>query len=210
MMMRGLMMAAGLVLASGVAFAADAKGPELDYGKAEKGVYTVDGSHAMVVWKLWHMGTSHYSGRFDKVTGTLKFDPSKPTESTLSVNIDPSSVDTTSAKLTEELISSQFFDAKKYPSITFKSTKVELGKKTTDGKQAGKVHGDLTLHGVTKPVVLDVVFNGSQAHPMLGKQMLGFSGTTTIRRSEFGVNYGIPMVGDEVAIELEVEFHKAD
>jgi polyisoprenoid-binding protein YceI len=209
MMMRGLMMA-GMVLASGAVCAVDAKGPELDYAKAEKGVYTVDGSHALVTWKVWHMGTSHYSGRFDKVTGTLKFDPAKPEESTLSVNIDPASADTTSAKLTEELVSAQFFDAAKYPAITFKSTKVVLGKKLADGKQAGKVTGDVSFHGVTKPVVLDVVFNGSQAHPMMGKQMLGFSATTTLRRSEFGVNYGIPMVGDEVRLELEVEFHKQD
>lgn len=204
------MMIGGLVLLASASFAADAKGPEIDYIKAEKGVYVVDGTHAMVGWKVWHMGTSHYTGRFDKVSGTLKLDPAKPTESTISVTIDPNSVDTTSAKLTEEIISAQFFDAAKYPQITFKSTKVELGAKGKDGKQAGKVTGDLSLHGVTKPVVLDVVFNGSQAHPMMGKQMVGFSGTTTIKRSDFGVSYGVPMVGDDVAIELEVEFHKAD
>lgn len=206
-MFAGLLMAGALV--SGVALAAPAAGPVLDYTKAEKGTYVLDSSHALVHWKVWHMGTSHYTGRFDKVTGTMSFDPADTAKSGVNISIDTASANTTSAKLTAELVDAQFFDAAKYPAITFKSTKVELGAKGADGKQVGKVSGDLTFHGVTKPVVLDVVFNGSQAHPMNKKQMMGFSGKTTIKRSDYGVTYGVPLVGDEVGVEIEVEFQKA-
>ncbi|MBI1309448.1 MAG: polyisoprenoid-binding protein [Proteobacteria bacterium] len=205
----GLVMA-GLVVSSSVwAAGMPFTPPELDYTKAEKGTYVVEPNHAMVVWKIWHMGFSHYTGRFDKVSGTLSFDPAHPEASKVSVAIDAASADTTSAKLNEELASGQFFDAAKYPTISFASTKVELGPKTADGKASGKVYGNLTLHGVTKPVVLDVVFNGSGANPMSKADMLGFSASTTIKRSDYGVDYGVPLVGDEVQLNFEIEMTRA-
>src|SRR5688572_9271881 len=99
--------------------------------------------------------------------------------------------------MTEHASNADFFDVAKYPTITFKSTKVEKTSDTT-----GKVHGDLTMHGVTKPIVLDAKFNAGGPHPMMKKHALGFSSTTTIKRSEFGMGYGVPMVADDVNVRI--------
>lgn len=211
-MFKHLMLAA-FVAVSGAAFAADKPavptGPELDYTKAAAGTYTVDGSHAFVHWKVWHMGFSHYTGRFDKISGSLLLKPEDLAASNVSIAIDPASADSGNAKLESELKSEMFFDVAKYPQIAFKSTKVEVTGKDAAGKSTGKVYGNLTFHGVTKPVVLDATFNGSGPHLMTKTPTLGFSAKTTIKRSDFGVNALVPVVSDEVELEIEVEFSKA-
>lgn len=206
------MIMAAFVAVSGAAFAADAAapaGPELDYTKAGAGTYTVDGSHASVTWKVWHMGFSHYTGRFNKISGSLLLKPTDLAKSNVSISIDPASVDSGNAKLEGELKSDMFFDTAKFPQIAFKSTKVDVTGKDAAGKSVGKVYGDLTFHGVTKPVVLDATFNGTAPHAMTKIPTLGFSAVTTIKRSDFGVNTYVPMVSDEVELEIQVEFSKA-
>ena len=161
----------------------------------------IDNSHTNVLFGLSHMGFSQYYGRFNVITGTLEFDAKAPEKSKLDVKIDIASIDTNSAELEKKLVGADWFDAAKFPSATFVSTKVE---KTSATK--GKVTGDLTIHGVTKPVVLDVTFNGAGQNPIAAVPQLGFSATTQIKRSDFGVAQYVPMVGDEVTLTIESEF----
>lgn len=211
-LMGGLLLAAGI---SGVQAAevgsklAGLERPNLDYKTADAGTYVLDSSHASVVWKVWHMGFSHFAGRFDKITGTATVKPDDLNKSGVVITVDSSSADTGVAKLDDELDGAEFFDATKFPAITFTSTKVELTGKTADGKQQGKVYGMLSLRGVTKPVVLDAVFNGHGPNPMNQQERMGFNATLTIKRSDFGMDHLVPLVSDDVELEIAAEFSKA-
>lgn len=162
--------------------------------------YTIDPQHANVVWKANHLGFSNPSGKFAEVSGHFMLDEAKPANSTVVVTIKPGSVVTGIPKFDEHLKSADFFESAKFPEARFESTKVEV-----TGEKTAKVHGNLTLKGITKPVVLDVTLNKIGEHPMNQKKTAGFSATTTLKRSDFGIDYGIPAVSDEVQIELEVE-----
>lgn len=172
-----------------------------DTAKLPGGVYKIDPTHTSVTWKVLHMGVSDYTARFNTVSGELNFDAKDPTKSTVKIMIPASSVDTGNPDFNKEIAGPKFLGGDKTPNITFASTKVE---KT--GADTGKVTGNLTMNGVTKPVVLDVKFYGGIIHPMGKGHDLGFSATTTIKRSDFGVMEYIPMVGDEVKIAVETEF----
>ena len=178
--------------------------PSTDLTNIPKGDYKLDPDHANVVFQISHLGYSTFIGRFDKITGDLNFNSAKPEKSKLKVTVDAGSIDTKVAALDEHLKKADFFDTAKYPEITFKSTKVE---KLSDS--TGRVTGDLTLHGVTKPVTLDVTFHGGGANPMMKKVILGFGAVTKIKRSDFGISQYVPMVGDEVTLIIEAEFDQA-
>jgi polyisoprenoid-binding protein YceI len=174
------------------------------------GAYTLDKSHSTVVFKVSHLGFSNYTAAFAEFDAKLNFDPAKPELTTLEATIDPRSLTLPAppAGFRDELVGPQWLNAAQYPAITFKSTKVDV-----TGANTAKVTGDFTLHGVTKPVVLDVTFNGGYAgHPMDPQARAGFSATGTFKRSDFGIAYGVPApgttmgVGDEVAVEIETEF----
>lgn len=176
--------------------------PSTDLSKATSGNYKLDKDHANILFNLSHLSFSHYFGRFNNMDGTLTFDANAPQNSKVNISVDVSSIDTNNATLEGELKSSQWFDTPKFPNATFSSTRIEKLSETT-----GKVYGDLTLHGVTKPIVLDVTFNGAGTNPVkTDLVMLGFSGQTTIKRSDFGISQYIPMVGDEVTLTIEAEF----
>ena len=147
------------------------------------------------------MGLSYYTMRFDGIDASYSYDPASPAASRISVSIDPASIDTDNKPFNAE-IADQFLEAGKYPTITFVSTAVHPG---AGGK--GEVVGDLTFHGVTRPVTLDVVFNGT-GQGMMHEQRMGFSGVTTIKRSDFGVTKYVPLVGDDVTVLIETEFTK--
>jgi polyisoprenoid-binding protein YceI len=170
-----------------------------DPSAAPAGTYHLDKKHASVTLKLSHMGLSYYTMRFDGIDAAYTYDPANPAASKIRVTIDPKSIDTDNAPFNAE-IADQFLEAGKYPTITFVSTAVHPG---AGGK--GEVVGDLTFHGVTRPVVLDVVFNGTGLG-MMHEQRMGFSGVTTIKRSDFGVTKYVPLVGDEVTVLIETEF----
>jgi polyisoprenoid-binding protein YceI len=172
-----------------------------DPAAAPAGTYHLDKSHASVTLKLSHMGLSYYTMRFDGIDASYTYDPANPAASKINVAIDPASIDTDSAPFNAE-IADQFLEAGKYPTITFVSTAVHPG---AGGK--GEVVGNLTFHGVTKPVTLDVVFNGT-GQGMMHEQRMGFSGVTTIKRSDFGVTKYVPLVGDDVTVLIETEFTK--
>jgi polyisoprenoid-binding protein YceI len=162
----------------------------------------------MVVWKLDHLGFSNYTGIFGDVTGTLVLDPANPAAAKVDVTIPIAKVTTASAGLTGHLLrpgkdgAKPDFFGPTPADARFISTRVVLD---DDGDEA-KVTGDLTLNGVTRPVTLDVDFHGAGA--MGGKQTVGFEAEATIRRSDFGLGFGVPMVGDEVELEIHAAFEK--
>jgi polyisoprenoid-binding protein YceI len=201
--MRALMFALALAVAAPaplvLAQAAPA-GPSKNLADAPAATYTVDGNHASVVWKVSHLGLSAYTARFDKISGSLAFDPKAVTNSKVDISIDPVSVSTGLPNF-DKKIRDDYFQSAKFPAITFKSTKVEQ-----TGPTAGKVTGDLTFLGVTKPVTLDVTWNGGLFNKFAGGYALGFSAKGGLKRSEFGLSNLIPSIGDQVDLAIEIEF----
>ncbi|GJD80054.1 YceI family protein [Methylobacterium gregans] len=179
--------------------------PTRDPAQIQGGTYTVDASHTQVGWRVSHMGFSNYAGGFSDVSGSLVLDPKNPAGSKLSIKIPVASVATTSAKLTDELKGDQWLDAGKYPEMTFVSTKV-----TPAGKDKAKVTGDLTLHGVTKPVTLDVTLIGAGTNPLNKKVTVGFEATGTLKRSDFGVKTYVPLIGDQLHLTIAGAFERQD
>ncbi len=179
--------------------------PTRDPAQIPAGTYAVDPGHTQVGWRVSHMGFSNYAGGFSNVSGTLELQPKNPAAAKLSVKIPVASVTTTSAKLTDELKGDQWLDAAKFPDMTFVSTKVAPA-----GKDHAKVTGDLTLHGVTKPVTLDVTLVGAGVNPLSKKYTVGFEATGTLKRSEFGVKTYVPLIGDELHLTIAGAFEKQD
>lgn len=163
--------------------------------------YQFDPTHTNIVWRASHFGFSSPSGRFGIKEGKITLDEKAPDKSTVEVTIDVASLVTGIDKFDDHLKGDEFLDTAKFPEATFKSTKVELA----EGGKTAKVTGDLTLHGVTKPVILDVTLNKQGDHPMNQKKTVGFSASTTIKRSEFGIEKYTPGVSDEVTISIEAE-----
>lgn len=165
------------------------------------GRYVLDKAHGSLIARISHMGFSHYTVRFDRMDAEFGYDPRTPAASRLEVKVEAASIDTGSADFSKELAGSGWFDAAKYPTIAFASKSVDLG----DG-QHGKINGDLTLHGVTRPVSLDVTFNGVGSGLIPGSLRTGFSATAVIKRSDFGMTRYATWVGDEVNLQIEAEF----
>ena len=181
----------------------------VDVTRVIAGTYNTDPGHTLIGWRVSHFGFNDYFGIFGDATGTLVLDPAKPNASTVDITIPIGKVTTASAGLTGHLLragkeggKADFFgpapaDAK------FVSTSV-VAKGTT-----AKITGNLTLNGVTKPVVLDTTFSGAGDNPFTKKATVGFHATATIKRSEFGINYGIPVISDAVKLDISVAFEKA-
>jgi polyisoprenoid-binding protein YceI len=177
---------------------------------APAGAYVSDPTHTSLEWRIKHQGLSFYTARFTKVDAQLDFNEADVSKSRLSVTIDPKSVETDYAKtrtdtrdFNAEIFGEQILNAPKFPTITFKSTKV-----TKTGADKGAATGDLTFLNVTKPVTLAITYNGNRPDPRSQKHRLGFSATTTIKRSDFGLTYGGAFLGDEVQIVIETEFRQ--
>ena len=166
--------------------------------------YDIDPTHTQVEFTYSHFGFSNITGRFDTVESEFHFDVADPTQSSVKVTIPVSSISTGVAKLDEHLKGSDFFDVARFPTATFTSTGVTVA---GEGKLA--VAGELTIHGVTRPVVMDVTINKVGEHPMTKKPAVGFDASFDIKRSEFGVGGYAPAVSDEVRIEITVEAQKA-
>ncbi len=164
--------------------------------------YAIDPHHTMVIASWSHMGYSHPSANFAGATGTLSWDDKDVTKSKVTVTIPMDKVDTFVPALTSEFLTDKFFDTTKYPTATFTSTRVEA----VDATHL-KVTGNFAMHGVTKPVTLDVTLNKAGAVPMMKAKVIGFDATGTLVRSAFGVGAGVPMVGDEVTLRITTEAH---
>lgn len=197
-------------LTAAPAVAAETKTPPPAAAPVPAGAYTLDKAHASLSFTLNHLGFSNYTARFTDFDARLTFDPAKPAASRVEATIDANSLElpTPPAGFTDTLKGPQWLDTAKYPTITFKSTKVE-----STGAKTARITGDFTLHGVTRPVVLEATFNGGYAgHPMDPHARVGFSAHGTFKRSDFGIAYGVPApgttmgVGDEVTVTIESEF----
>ena len=162
--------------------------------------YVLDPHHTQVTFGWTHFGFSHLSGRFDKVDGTFLFDPAAPAKSSVEVSIPIASISTGVTDLDDDLRSNGFFDAAKFPTATFKSTSVK-----SIGKDKLVVSGDLTIHGVTRPVTLDVTINKVGMHPMAQRAAAGFDASTIIKRTDFGISKYAPNVSDEIQIHISTE-----
>lgn len=162
--------------------------------------YKLDPGHTMVLFSWNHFGYSNPTADFGLGDGTLVFDEQHPAQSSVEVTLPLANLDTHVAALDKHLKEADFFDADKYPTVTFKSTKVQ-----PLGGHKFKVTGDLTVHGVTRPVVLDATLNKVGPHPMTKAQAIGFDATTTLKRSEFGIGAYVPNVSDEIKIRITTE-----
>lgn len=177
------------------------------------GAYTLDKSHASLIFKVSHLGFSNYTARFKHFDAQLQFDPEKLAASQLTATVDARSIETDfpdPAKLdfNAQLQNQDWLDTRNFPEMKYVSRTIDV-----TGKNTMRVHGDLTLRGVTKPVVLEANYNGGYAgHPMDPHARIGFSAEGALKRSDFGISYGIPApgttmgVGDEVRVILELEF----
>jgi polyisoprenoid-binding protein YceI len=163
--------------------------------------YKLDAGHTSVTFQYTHFGFSHPTGKFMNAVGSVTLDDATPANSSVEVSFAIDGLNTGVAALDTHLKSADFFDAAKFPTATFKSTKVAQTSATT-----ADVTGDLTLHGVTKPVTLKVTLNKKDAHPMMkGKIDAGFTATGSINRSDFGMGNYVPAVSDQIDLYIEAE-----
>ena len=167
--------------------------------------WNIDPTHSAIHFAVRHMVVSKTRGRFAKWSGKILFDPENPVASSVEVSIDPASIDTADAQRDGHLRSPDFFDVEKFPTASFKSTRIEAA-----GGDGYRVTGDLTLHGVTRPVVLNATYEGAGKDPW-GGERAGFSASLTIDRKDFGLEWnkaletGGLLVGEKVELTLEVE-----
>jgi polyisoprenoid-binding protein YceI len=162
--------------------------------------FTFDPTHTQVEFTYSHFGFSNITGRFDTLEGSVIYDAENPSASSASAKITIGSLSAGVKKLDDHLLSGDFFDAAQFPVAEFKSTQVEAA-----GEGKLRMTGDLTIHGVTRPVTFDVTVNKVAEHPMRKVLTAGFDATTTIKRSDFGVGQYAPAVSDEVRIDITVE-----
>jgi polyisoprenoid-binding protein YceI len=194
------LIAGGVIAQSAVAQAAITQNP----AEVKAGTYKLDPAHGKITWSLKHMGFSTYYGQFDNVAADLTLNPANPSASTLTATVPLADVAPNNDALKAHLQTPDFFNTAEFPTATFKATSVTVD--LEDSSKAAVV-GDLTLHGVTRPVTLAVRFN--QAGPFMGgAYRVGFDGETTIRRSDFGIDKYAPVLGDDVKLHIEGEFVK--
>jgi polyisoprenoid-binding protein YceI len=167
---------------------------------AQTQAWQIDPAHSASQFSVRHMGISTVRGVFEKTSGSVVYDPADPAKTQIDATIDASSVDTRVAMRDNDLRGPHFLDVAKYPAITFKSKRTEV-------EGPGKLHvtGDLTIHGVTKEVVLEVDGPSAPIKDPMGNTRMGAEATTEISRADFGVSGAPGMVGDEVQIILDVE-----
>ncbi|MCE5359548.1 YceI family protein [Candidatus Igneacidithiobacillus taiwanensis] len=198
---------AAAVLMAGTAFASPAKHYAFLDGNPD-GSYRIDPQHTNVFFTIGHVGITEFTGRFDQISGTYTFNAQDPAKDRVNITIPAASINTDLALRDQHLRSKEFFDVKKYPDITFVSSKY-----VPTGKKSGDLYGNLTLHGVTKPVVFQVRELGAGNVPYLpkpwGGYLSGFVATTTIHRSDFSMDAYLPEgLSNAIAIKVEVEGNK--
>jgi polyisoprenoid-binding protein YceI len=167
--------------------------------------WKIDTAHSAIHFSVRHMVVSRTRGRFTRWSGQIEFDPDQPLKSRVEVSIDPDSIDTADPQRDAHLRSADFFEVAKHPQASFRSTQIE-----DLGGDRYRVLGDLTVHGVSQPVILDAVFEGSARDPW-GGERAGFSASASIDRREFGLGWnklletGGVLVGEKVELQLEIE-----
>ena len=189
---------ASLAFGASAAFADVSTNPQ----SAPKGTYKLEPNHTSVLFCIRHMGIADYCGRFNTISGKIDFNGAQPAKSSANIEIDMTSLDTPSDKLNDKL-RTEFFETAKFPKATFTAKSIKV-----TGKNEGEIAGDLTLHGVTKPVTLKTSFNGGQIHPLFNAYVIGFSAMTTIKHADFAFPDAVwkIFVGDDVKLYIEAEF----
>lgn len=196
------LLAFAILTLSGLGAAAAADPTTRDPAKVPAGAYELDPRHASLIIRVPHMGGfSRYTMRFNKLSGVFTYDPASWQATKVSITVDPKSIDTEDNVFNRTVAG--YFEPNKYPVIQFTSSRL-----TSSGEGEGQLTGDLNFHGVTRPVTLDVAFNGVGPGLLGAGTRVGFSGRGQIKRSEFGVTGGRPFAGDTVDLEFEVEFVK--
>lgn len=180
-------------------------------GTAIASDWDIDAAHSTAQFSVRHMMVTTVRGQFDKVSGKVTLDEKNPTKSAVDFKIDAASINTREPKRDEHLRSPDFFDVKKFPDITFTSTKIAKA-----GKDKYKVTGDLTMHGVTKPITLQVSAPATEMKSPFGQTVRGASATGKLNRKDFGLNWnkaleaGGVLVGDEVTVDVDLELVRKD
>jgi polyisoprenoid-binding protein YceI len=161
--------------------------------------YQVDPVHSTVIFKIKHLGVSYFYGRFNGPTASFSFDPDDPAASSFEIVLKAENVDTGAKGRDDHLKSPDFFNAKQFPRISFKSTRVR------GSRDKLRVTGDLSMHGVTRPITLDMQYVGTGTHPRSGKKIAGFDASFTLKRSDFEIDYMLQGLGDEVTLMVGLE-----
>lgn len=194
---------------AGTAIAASSTPPPAT-APVPKGAYAFDKAHTSLLFRVNHIGFSSWTARFTRFDAKLQFDPENLTASRVEVTVDPRSIaaDNVPPGFLQTLAGKDWLDAEQFPEMTFRTKSVE-----TTGAKTFRVRGELVMHGVMRPLTLEARYNGGYAgHPYDPNARVGFSAHGTLKRSDFGVSYGIPApgttmgVGDEVEILIETEF----
>jgi polyisoprenoid-binding protein YceI len=173
------------------------------FANAATETYTIDPAHTYVLWHINHFGFSNPSGKWMVAEGTINLDQAKPQDSKVDITIHVADIITGIPELDKHLKSAAFFDVEKFPTATFVSDKIQM-----TGKNTANVQGTLTLHGVSKPISLRVTMNKIGENPITNKPTVGFSASTKLKRSDFGISTLIPELGDEITINIEAEAYK--
>lgn len=209
MRIRTLALAAVFAVATpAIAFQASQAPGAKDPARVTGGTYAVDPSHTLVGWRVSHFGFNDYFGIFGDATGTLTLDPKNPAAAKVDITLPVSKVTTVNPDLTKHLLKPA--EAGKKPDF-FGASPADarfVSKRVTVNGQDAKIVGDLTLNGATREVTLDAEFSGAGTNPYNKKETVGFEAETTIKRSDFGIAFGIPAVSDEVELDISVAFEK--
>lgn len=194
----------GSALMSALVLAACVSAPTADPARLPAGEWSLDPAHARVTWQVRHLGLSWYTARFDRAQARLSFDPERPEASALTAIVEAASVSTGDPAFDDTLRGPGWLDAADHPELVFVAERIEV-----TGARTGRVHGALTIRGVTRPAVLETEFQGGLFNPLTGRQTLGFSAQLRIDRTEFGVGR-LPgnFIGDSVRVQIESEFVK--
>lgn len=202
-MLRNSLVVVIMLAALSLAACASLIAPSVKTGQAalRAGDYVLDHDHAALVFKIDHMGFSQFIGRFERFEAALDFDDADAASARLEAAIDITSLDIANDKFATTLMGPQWFHVDAYPKAVFRSTNIEI-----TGDNSGRATGELTLHGVTRPVRLDVTFNGGARDILRGRYVIGFSAVGSFDRKDFGIDRFSGVVGDMVKIEIEAEF----
>ncbi len=173
-----------------------------DRSQVAAGTYATDPSHTLVGWQVGHFGFNDYFGQFGTITGTMQLDPANLNATRVDITVPVSGLSTASSALTAHMQRADFFDMANHPNVRFVSTSADIS------DAAATITGNLTIRGVTRPVMLDVRFVGAGTNPFNQKATVGFHATTTINRSDFGMTYAVPMVSDAVELTISAAFER--
>jgi len=202
-MNRILISTAMLFVATGALAATPAGPASADPAIVKAGNYAVETTHTRTQFTISHLGFSDWYGDFTGTSGSLSIDPKNIAATRLDITIPVSSVSTTNTKLDEELKSAAWLGAGQFPAIRFVSTKV-----VRTSTKGATINGNLTFHGITRPVTLAATFNGAGITPLNKAYTVGFNATTAIKRSDYGVTAYVPLIGDDVTIRISAAFEE--